>query len=149
MNYGLGGMIEQAESYIINHIKCSSTNSKPVIFDVGANHGQYLSNLLNAFKDNCTIYSYEPSKNCIKTLERLQDKNVSIFNLALSSKIGEMQLNFEHKGSVFTSVYPQDVEYGNNVFNNTEKIEATTLDEFCKQKHVDLIDFLKIDVEGH
>lgn len=150
MNYGVGGTVETSgELYIINYIKGELKNKNPVIFDVGANHGQYLSSLLGSFKENCIIYSFEPSKACMKSLEKFHNKNVYIHNLALSSKAGEMELNYDHVGSVLASVYQGNQDHYSKNFTLSEKIEAITLDEFCKSENIRQVDFLKIDVEGH
>lgn len=148
MNYGLGGMVESSgELFIINYVK--SQTHYPVIFDVGANRGQYLESLIRAFGNKADIYSFEPSSACFKELERYRAKGVFPQQLALSDQPVELTLHFDAEGSVFASVHDQDETVIQKNLSRHETIKATTIDDFCRENKISQIDFLKIDVEGH
>lgn len=148
MNYGLGGMIESSgELFIIDYVKQHTNNH--VIFDVGANKGQYLESLLNAFGSSATIHSFEPGAGCFIDLQKYRRENVHLHQLALSSSRGSLTLKFDQAGSVFASVYDQDEAVIQKALTRTETIDTITLDEFCAENDINHIDFLKIDVEGH
>jgi len=124
----------------------------PVLFDVGANIGQYSLLLLKEFPD-AKIYSFEPNINTFQIQEKfLSHLNIYCFNLGLGSKITKARIYtyISDKSSQHSSIHK-------NVFldlHKTEKIEEmefdmTTLDKFCADNKIDFIDFLKIDVEGN
>lgn len=147
MNYGRGAYVElSGELFVMDYVKKNVKN--PVVFDVGANDGQYLEYILKYFPD-AEIHSFEPSSACFKGLQKYKKQNVHLHNLALSSENHEMTLNFDHEGAPTASVYTHDQEVTIHKSGKTETIHAVTLDSFCESNGIDKIDFLKIDVEGH
>jgi FkbM family methyltransferase len=148
MNYGLGGMVESSgEMFAINYVK--QNTGYPVIFDVGANRGQYLQGLISVFGSKADIYSFEPSSSGFTELQQYKSKSVHPYQLALSDQPGELTLNFDNEGSVFASVHNQDEAVIQKSLTKHEVITATTIDDFCRENNIHTIEFLKIDVEGH
>jgi len=69
--------------------------------------------------------------------------NIEIIPLAVSNKVGRDELNiFESYGH--HSLGRVDT----TKFVKKQKVKITTLDNFCKEKNIDFIDCVKIDVEG-
>jgi len=71
MNIGLGSDIQNdGEIFVLNFVKSEIKNyTKPfVIFDVGANIGNYIIEIEKIFKpeDDIYIYAFEPAKNIFK-----------------------------------------------------------------------------------
>jgi FkbM family methyltransferase len=128
----------------------------PVIFDVGANVGEYslcvLSNLPAA-----KIYAFEPSAPTFAALAKVaasSNHSIEALNQGFSdaSKIATLYsytFNGE-QASVLTSLeFRLATQEGDIVTDTTESIELTTIDDFCEQNKLEIIHFLKIDVEGH
>lgn len=118
--------------------------SSPTIVDVGANQGLTAIALSNQFPDS-TIYACEPVqsnyqnlKNAVQTLS-----NVKPFAIAMGSVSGRQKINL-YEGNVNHSLQldPNRPPLG------TETIEVTTLDKFCSEQAIHMIDFLKVDTEG-
>jgi len=122
-------------------------NSRPVIFDVGANVGQSIIKYKKQFPKSF-IYSFEPSPETYKTLIRTanQYESVKAINCALGSIPGKTIL-YENSYSDMSSLL-QMGEFGSgNVMRETE-VEVLTIDKFCAQDRIPKIDILKIDTQG-
>lgn len=117
--------------------------SPRVIFDVGANRGQSCDVFRHLF-DTATIFAFEPSTESFELLrERYRDQqNVLLHNFGLSSEArrAAMTIGKGVSNSVVVNCNEQrDYEY----------VELIRGDAFCCSSHVDSIDYLKIDAEGH
>lgn len=123
-----------------------------VIFDVGANQGDWVA-LILPIKSNVTIHSFEPSLATFKKLEaRNFPPNVTINHFGLSSKPDRKLLYVFSEGSGNNSLYQRrglEAGWGLKSPEQTEQILLETLDNYCEQTRIKHIDLLKIDVEGH
>ncbi len=119
-------------------------NNLDISIDVGANIG--ITTIWMA-KGSKKVYSFEPEKENISRLEENlivnNIKNVEIIKKAVSDKDEEVGLNI-YKGIGHHSLSDKHLSSAIDV----QKVEAVSLDEFCKTKNINKIDFLKIDVEG-
>ena len=140
------------EAFVIRGVlKRLMTMPKPIIFDVGANVGDYSSQLLDTY-ENTLIYAFEPNAYAFKMLAaRLHKLGVRCHNLGLGSQVGSQELftyrdelHSEH-ASVYESVLTELHKSKNNI---KTAIEMTTIDYFCVREGIDFVDFLKIDTEG-
>jgi len=113
-------------------------------FDVGANIGYY-SLMFSAKGFRC--HSFEPVKNTflklLSNVELNSFSNTTLNNFGISSTCCSREINISPDAC------------GNNSLENkfqtkqTEQITLQTLDNYCLEKNIGLIDLLKIDVEGH
>jgi FkbM family methyltransferase len=156
MNVGLGGSTPEntGEAYFINRILAKKLRgiAQPILFDVGANIGGYSIELTKAFPaKNVKIHSFEPSPTAYTTLEYALSsyENVFAHNIGFSDVETEAKLYTNTLGSVIGSVYNRNVEHHGGVMEETETIQLTTIDKFCKENGIEEIHFLKLDVEGH
>jgi FkbM family methyltransferase len=128
-----------------------------VVFDVGANIGDY-SILFSLLVGNCgKVYSFEPTANIfIQLQERVKEygcQNIFLFQNAIFSQNQLIEFNqFPDEYSVWNSIgKPQMLNPENQnqyvPIVKTEMIEAMTLDSFCQQYQIEFIDYLKLDVE--
>jgi FkbM family methyltransferase len=147
MNYGQNDSSEtNGERWVMNYIKDLNAKIKKnnlVIFDVGANKGQYVSSLITIFPKS-KIYCFEPSPAAFTLLqEKISTQtNIQTFQLGLGNRQEKLSLQYDLDGSVTASFKPM---------NETLKqvsVDVTTLDQFCEEKKIHEIDLLKIDVEG-
>jgi FkbM family methyltransferase len=118
-----------------------------IIFDVGANEGDWTDAALVAFP-KASVHLFEPAPALQETLgRRFSGRPVTINALALSDRSGTAQLEF-HPATTQVSTLHHDA----GVFRDpSELIEVglRTGDEYCASAGVSAIDFLKIDAEGH
>ena len=110
-----------------------------VVFDVGANVGDYSGEVLK-IKHSVSIHAFEPDTHAFAELQKL---GVIANNIALGDKIERRLL------------YRGDEKTTHNSFYNIHtksiaplEVSTATLDAYCRGHDVSHIDFLKIDVEG-
>ena len=121
-----------------------------IIFDVGANKGNYSKELIKTYK-NANYYLFEPN---LLNYEKLkldfsELKNIKIINKALSDKNGFGFLYSDKSGSGLGSLFKRRLNHFNINFNNKEKINLIRLDTFLQEEIKDIIiDYFKMDVEG-
>ncbi|MEO1432501.1 MAG: FkbM family methyltransferase [Cyanobacteria bacterium J06633_8] len=151
MNIGLGGDVEDSgEKYILTKLsKDIPSNTTAVVFDVGANQGQFSQALLKMFDKNIIIHSFEPSPNTFSILQNNLDgcTNISIHNFGLGEHDDEVTLYLDQEGSGEASLYQRQVS--EKEWTITETVKLKTLDAFCIKNDVEHIHYLKLDVEGH
>ena len=123
-----------------------------VVFDVGANKGDYCKNLISSKICIKKIYAFEPQKD---VYTRLKSNTVSYpiisENIALSDTVGESLLfdRNDNEGSCHASLSEKIFTDVHKVSSHSFKTNISTIDEYCKTNSINFIDFLKIDVEGY
>ena len=141
------------EKFVISRILKDYLKSKnPVLFDVGANLGDYSRELRTEFPHS-HIYAFEPNLYTFKTAcENLDSLNINCFNLGFGYQEAEASIYTysDEKYSEHASLY-KDVLLNFHKANNLVEMQflMTTLDKFCQKENINFIDFIKIDVEGH
>ena len=150
MNIGEGGnLFTSGEIHAMNYVKEHVGDSKTVIFDVGANVGNYAKDLTNVFK-NYNIHCFEPAKQTFSRLsENIKDSNIVLNNFGLSDKETVQTLYYDKEGSGLASLYNRQLDYFGIDFSKAETVSLSTLDVYCEKNHIEKIDFLKMDVEGN
>ena len=158
MNYGGGGLIETSgEAWVLSQMvrpACAGLAS-PIVFDVGANVGDY-SVLVHSFIPSAKIYAFEPAASVYEQLAKLRSTidNFEAFNLGLSDEENTVDLHaYTVEGQAVSLISSIDRRLPTQVVqvevSNTERIQVSTLDNFCATNGIERIDFLKLDVEGH
>jgi FkbM family methyltransferase len=146
MGYGYGGGMEtNGELKLMNYLKKNLCKKEGVIFDVGANIGEYSFFLTKNFK-NSKIYSFEPSKKTFQFLLK-NTKNFSLIepvNIGFGNKKEIKILYSNKKDSAISTLHNRKIG-----LKERENVNIEKLDNFCKNRNIEKIDFLKIDVEGN
>lgn len=125
---------------------------RPVFFDVGAHDGMYSRELRRSFPGS-RIICFEPGP---RTFERLQavagQLRLEAIPVAVGAQSGEAMLfdypeerGASEHATVLKSVI--ELQHGGESFGT--QVPMLTLDEFCRDRQIRHIDFLKIDVEGN
>jgi FkbM family methyltransferase len=161
MNYGGGGLIEQSgEEWVLREVVAPACRgaSAPVVFDVGANVGDY-SRLVRRHLPAALVYAFEPSAPVFRELERNLSQAEGAerfrpFNLGLSDEEKTVELySYTVEGQEQSLISSIDRRLPTQVVSvevsASERIHVRTLDRFCEAEGVTRIDFLKLDVEGH
>lgn len=143
MNIGTGGrnLAKNGELLILKHIL--SKEQRPIIFDVGAQGGEYIAKALGLMNKG-HIYAFEP---CLRDYQKLNEvfrEKAILVKSALGATQGEAILYYpEHKNGLGSLHKPH------RGFNQSEIIEIDTVDNFCVQNNIPKITLLKLDVEGN
>jgi len=120
-----------------------------VLFDVGANTGEYTLALLRHCGPNVKIFAFEPGARTFEILASSVPSapHVRLERKGLGDRSGVADLFADVQASALASVYPR------RIFTEraqlSERIEVTRIDDYCRNNGLSRIDLLKLDVEGH
>ena len=131
-------------------------NSKNIL-DCGAfigNTALPVSKMING-----TIYAIDPSNKNLNLITKLAEcnniKNIITYDFALSDKKeilytnGVMESNCVFQSNKKTNNYkpPHNLPHG-SIVNNSVKVKATTIDDLYKEKKIENLSMLHLDLEG-
>ena len=155
MNVGRGGreFAISGENNVLSFVRDKSAGKSPlVIFDVGANKGQYSTNLLKILHGSkVEIHCFEPGHETFRMLTSALEgnENITLNNFGLSDEKSESLLYYDKAGSGLASLYKRQVDYHDSYFEESETVALDTLDNYMAAKNIAFVDLLKIDVEGN
>lgn len=140
-----GGAFELEEiSYLKNVLKAGDT-----FVDIGTNIGLFTLYASKRVGENGKVISFEPSP---KTFSRFNENvelnnlhNVSLNQIGLSDKEGELTLNISGNGMDAWETFAPDL---NNKFQNKTSVPVSALDLRLQSEDKSKISLVKIDVEG-
>jgi len=126
-----------------------------LILDVGANLGQFASDIRSAGYQN-KIISFEPIYECYKHLTSIADSEWQVKNFALGNKNSKERINISNK-TVYSSILDVN-KFGKSNFSDS--IKVTGKQDIQVKKLDDIINklinnlnkkkvFLKIDTQGY
>lgn len=125
--------------------------SNPVIFDVGANIGEY-SKAIKILSEQSLVYAFEPHpKTYLILKEEALKNNFIAINQGLGFKEEVLQL-YDYKindGSPRASLFKDVIEVQYNSPSVTHNVNISTIDNFMKMNHIEKVHLLKIDTEGN
>lgn len=147
---GVGAANARTDQAVLRRLKRHNPAAR-VIFDVGANCGNYTQLALKEGASSPVIHAFEPSATAFKELAKRFEGNPQVFlnNTALGSEAGESVLYSDSPGSELSSLYPRLVGHHGIKMTGNERVRVETLDAYCANHNVPQIDLLKLDVEGH
>jgi len=123
-----------------------------VVFEIGANYGQYARVFSPLVGSSGRVYAFEPAtitfQYLLRTIRMLRLRNASAHRVALSDRAGEDRLYTSIKASGVYSVAGASLHPDPDMPFVDERVERTTLDEFIESKGIKSVNFLRCDVEG-
>jgi len=156
INFGLRGLgfynyqnlkISGESNFLKNYL---NKIENPIIFDIGANKGEY-SKLCKNINKNAKIFCFEPHpKTFISLQENINSNQITLINKALSDKVGKFLL-YDYKkkdGSSHASLWADVIEKAHGKESVCYEVDVTTVDNIINEFNIKKIDLLKIDVEG-
>ena len=123
-----------------------------LVFDVGANVGDYTAAVLDAFSDPTSrVICFEPQRELQEALKVRfgASEMVRVVGVALSDSSGEATLWGPEIDSGMASLHERDLRHVRLEMSAQETVVTATLDEYCSEHAVDHVNLLKIDTEGH
>ncbi|MCF8307104.1 MAG: FkbM family methyltransferase [Ignavibacteriales bacterium] len=127
------------------------SSRNPVIFDVGANKGDFAAKLFEQFITS-QYHAFEPHPETFsKLISNTTGTKILCHNLALSDTKGELILydRADINGSPHASLHKEVISHIHKKNVTETKVKVETLDEFCIANLIPAIDILKIDTEGN
>ena len=122
-----------------------------VVFDIGANVGQYALLASRLVADTGRVYAFEPNQAIFLRLKENVELNAAgnVFlvpkAVAAESKTMRFYPPSEETCQDIGSLLPAQ-----GTSSNTEvEVEAVSLDDFCDMNGIERVDFLKVDAEGY
>jgi len=146
---GFGGARISLKFEVKNVMKFLS-NEKLTIFDIGGNIGEYTEEILKK-NINCRIFIFEPSKKNSDILKKKfrKNKNITVENIGIDSKNRVQKLYFDKLGSPLSSLTKRSFLGSDIKMKGFEKAKFVTINKYMQSNHINKIDLLKLDVEGH
>ena len=143
--------VERAElTFYISYLRPGMT-----VFDAGAHIGLMTLLFAKLIGNEGRLHAFEPGSEAFRRLENIcltaGHSNISLNHMALAEEEGIRDIFIY--GSQYLS-WSSLVERPLQKYNidlkpeGTEKVAATTIDSYCRRNRIDVIDLLKIDVEG-
>lgn len=140
------------EFYLVRKLlpRLLAGKDNPVVFDVGANEGNYSETILKAFPD-ARLYAFEPHGKTFQRLEARLGERGKAFNYGLGESAGSMELFDvgDEAGTSHASLYPDVISDIHHKATQSVQVEIKVLDEVAEELDIERIDFLKIDTEGN
>ena len=121
----------------------------PVIFDVGAHRGVWTQAMLDAFGQRCHVYQFEPLEYNVRHLAKKQRENVTLIAKAVSDSIGTATLYGTAKASSTSSMYERRESIFEEQTYDATVVGVTTIDATMAELGLDVVHFVKMDIEGH
>jgi len=132
-----------------------NNDEKIVIFDIGANIGDWTLSILDQIyeigaEEHFEVHAFEPAIDTFKILkQRVQDHPLNsivfLMNQALSSSEGTDEMFIYGTNDGIHSLHRDAM----NIIDHSIKIRKTTGDEYCGYKGIKKVYFMKCDTEGH
>lgn len=132
---------------------CALLPGKPcLLVDIGGNRGAYAKEFLNRFPGS-EVHIFEPSPYNIKILRNAFHSvaGVMVVEAALSDNSGSLPLYSDVPGSGLASLTSRRLTHFGIEMNEVDEVNVIRFDQYWKDAHSSssVIDYVKIDVEGH
>jgi len=125
------------------------------VFDVGANVGVWTV-LMSKFNPSARVHSFEPNSATFNLLEvnvkENRCANVTLINAAASDREGTILFQVPPNASIFGRIVPTEQPIDDDArFLNAQASEVLglRLADYCRRAGIAMIDFMKMDIEGH
>jgi FkbM family methyltransferase len=141
-------------AYEMSPILKDLISADDIVFDIGANMGQYacrFNNIVSRGKGH--VYSFEPVAANFRSLSNMKKyanlKSVTVNHVGVSSTPGEAIIHipvFDNGLVVGTRATILEID---GIKHKTETISITSVDNFVAENNIQKVDFIKCDTEGN
>lgn len=133
------------------HIWLTAAKEARVILDIGANTGAY-SLIAKSVNPNARVIAFEPLPKAVEFFKKnceLNNFDVTLYGKALSNFEGEAVVHLETSEDFAYAVAVNKKLQVPEIKTRELVIKTTTLKKVIEEQHLECIDLIKIDVEGH
>lgn len=152
MNIGGGGEVrDSGERGVLDRVARTWAGKPVVVFDVGANQGDYAEEVVARLGQDTVCHCFEPSRKTFEILSARFSKhgNVRLHPFGFGEIRVRIPLYTSSGDSGLASVYPRRLDHFGLAVRPTEDIQLEVLDDFCESQKLNHVHLLKMDVEGH
>lgn len=154
LGVGSGGHLRYSGESVVFQILGQLSEKAVVIFDVGANVGNYAKMAIMHIPDKIdyVIHCFEPSPVAFQNLckQFADDHKVITNQFAMGASQGPALLYTDSELSLLASLTKRNLDHYQIQHDQiVHKVNVTTLDRYATENNITSIDLLKIDVEGH
>jgi FkbM family methyltransferase len=124
-----------------------AAESRPLVFDVGANRGQTIERFRKHFAQPI-IHAFEPGGDTFAELQRRTAgiADLHLNNVALGSR-SESRTFFDSDDTEMSSLLEPSADAWGEI-KSKYPVDVLTLDDYCAARSIDRIDVLKTDTQG-
>ena len=123
-------------------------NPEPVVFDVGANIGDWSIEIQRALPQ-AMIYLFEPQPACQQAITAKAIPNSVVIPCAVSSKAARVKMYTPGCTAGDASLHERRDSYFQDRDYHALEVQSICLDDFIAERKIECVDFLKLDIEGH
>jgi FkbM family methyltransferase len=122
----------------------------PVLLDVGANFGEWAKRIVAQHPGYRTLVMFEPQLVCIERLKSLSIGRSVLIEAAVAKQAGTATFHTTDQvpGWGASSLYERQDTYFKVIDKKTIQVEVTTIDQVIVDQQIDVVDFMKMDIEG-
>ena len=127
----------------------------PVIFEIGAHHGEDTSHFRYMFP-RASIHAFEPDERCLRIIKNLH-LAIHLYEGVMSDVYGSVEFfpsynkypehEWDGSGSILQPTKHKEV-FTQVAFDTPYKVPSVTLHTYMLQRNVSMIDFIWADVQG-
>ena len=143
---------DSGEQYFIKKLGSFYKNQKIIVFDIGANRGDYTSMILEE-KLNADVYAFEPHPKTFLHLKAMAKgkPNVALINKGCGDTNSKMTMYDlkNNNGSELATLHKDVIKSFYNSKCIETSVDTIKLDDFCVKNNITKINLLKIDTEGN
>ena len=137
------------DEFQIAQFKAKTNFLAPVVFDVGANCGYFSMRILDEYP-SATVYAFEPQECLVREFEDVISENnlgkrAFCHHCALGKQDGKALL-YQNRSPISASTV--QAKAAKRKIINRQSVTVRSLNSVLKEKMIEKIDVLKIDVEG-
>ena len=119
----------------------------PVILDMGANQGDWTSEVQRLIGTHGRWLLVEPSAECCARLRKLP--GIEVIEAAVGEQAGKAVLYTPGNENILASLHERRDSLVRGQVSTRCEVRVTTIDEILAERNIELVDLAKMDLEGH
>jgi len=150
--YGAGASVATSGEIILFKVlkELLPPTAEVIIFDVGANVGDFTALAVQYLGVHVKIHAFEPARGVFHQLAArfCTDERITVNNIALGREVGERPLFGTSNESGMASLLNRNLNHLGMVSSLQEVVNVCRLSDYCLASGISKIHLLKLDVEG-
>jgi FkbM family methyltransferase len=121
---------------------------QPVVFDIGANVGDWTESLLQQMPAT-KVFMFDPSPGCQAAIREKNLPGITLIPYAVGENAGQAAYHSSSATDGSASLHVRTDTPFQNLNYVTTTVEICTIDQILVSFKIDFVDFIKMDIEGH